>query len=426
MMDQVMSVTRKDHVRPPVRVALCLAVVTALVGTGLVALLWSGDDTDDHAARTTSGAAPDVPLVKDKGSVVRAATVPLARGRGLVADARGRHLTQRLTTDAYKMVAVTWASGRPEVDVRFRNARGWSEWTHLEALTDGPTVGDAESRQATRRGTELLWVGRSDGVQVRTTATTGLDLVLIDPGALAADATATPAASATQGPGAATATTVARTTSAGTTSAAARPNKAPRPPLYDRSVWKPNPDYLNGSPVYTNIIKQVHVHHTASANTYSRADVPAILRGMYRYHTQTLGWFDIGYNFLVDRFGRSWIGRSGGARKRVRGAHTLGFNHNSVGIAVIGNYESRNPTTYAVTAIVRLAAWKLDLDGQHATGRTWMYSKGSDKYPAGRRVALYRIDGHRDTNDTACPGARLYRLLPDIRTRAERRLRYYS
>ncbi|WP_169799244.1 N-acetylmuramoyl-L-alanine amidase [Nocardioides jensenii] len=410
-----MSVTRRDSARPSHRVGVCVALVTALVGTALVALVWSGGGAGDRGARTASGTDPDVRLVKDRGSVVRAATLPLARAAalGLAADARGGGIqTQPMSTDDYKMVAVTWETGNPEVEVRVRRTRGWSGWTHLDTLTDLPTVGEAESRQAERHGTELLWVGEADGVQVRSTDRTELELVLIDPGELATDDTATPSTTTT--------------TTATRTATARRPRSAPRPPLYDRGVWKPNPDWLNGSPYYTNIIKQVHVHHTASANGYSRADVPAILRGMYRYHTQTLGWFDIGYNFLVDRFGRSWIGRSGGARKRVRGAHTLGFNHNSVGIAVIGNYQSKNPTRYAVTAIVRLAAWKLDLDGQHATGRTWMYSKGSDKYPAGRRVALYRIDGHRDTNDTACPGARLYRLLPDIRTRAERRLRYYS
>ena len=93
----------------------------------------------------------------------------------------------------------------------------------------------------------------------------------------------------------------------------------------------------------------MHLHHTATGNGYSRSDVPGILRGMYRYHTKTLGWFDIGYNFLVDRFGRAWVGRSGGANQLVRGAHTLGFNRSSVGIAVIGNLEDHKPRRDVVT-----------------------------------------------------------------------------
>src|SRR3546814_12934624 len=82
------------------------------------------------------------------------------------------------------------------------------------------------------------------------------------------------------------------------------------------------------------MMKQVHVHHTVNANDYRSWQTAGILRGIYRYHTKTLGWFDIGYNFLIDRFGRIWEGRSGGIGNLVQGAHTLGFNHTSVGVAV--------------------------------------------------------------------------------------------
>jgi hypothetical protein len=169
-------------------------------------------------------------------------------------------------------------------------------------------------------------------------------------------------------------------------------------------------------------MRQVHVHHTATGNDYSRSDVPAILRGMYRYHTHSLGWFDIGYNFLVDRFGRAWVGRSGGSGRLVRGAHTLGFNKTSVGIAVIGNLEERRPWKKAVTSVVKLAAWKLDKYDRQATGTVVVRSSGSDKYSEDERVELPVIDGHRDTNDTACPGEYLYAELPSIRNRAQWRI----
>jgi uncharacterized protein with LGFP repeats len=143
---------------------------------------------------------------------------------------------------------------------------------------------------------------------------------------------------------------------------------------------------------------------------------------MYRYHTKNLGWSDIGYNFLVDRFGRSWVGRAGGPAKPVRGAHTLGFNHASTGVAVIGNFESKRPKGDVVTAIVHLAAWKLHMYGRHPRGWTNVWSHGSDRFPAGRKVRLRVIDGHRDTNYTACPGKYLYKRLPDIRRRAGDRI----
>jgi hypothetical protein len=163
----------------------------------------------------------------------------------------------------------------------------------------------------------------------------------------------------------------------------------------------------------------VHVHHTVNSNTYSRQDVPGLIRGMYRYHTHNLGWSDIGYNFLVDRFGRIWVGRAGGPRRPVRGAHTLGFNSTSCGVSVIGNFETTRPNDRVLDSVAALAAWKLDRYGRNPRGHIRVTSEGSDNYPAGHRVRLPVIDGHRDTNDTACPGRYLYDALPRIRRRAK-------
>jgi uncharacterized protein with LGFP repeats len=201
-----------------------------------------------------------------------------------------------------------------------------------------------------------------------------------------------------------------------------RRDRAPRPPLLYRGQWGADESWRNGGPYFGRTIQQVHIHHTATGNDYTRSDVPALIRGMYRYHTHNLGWSDIGYNFLVDRFGRSWVGRAGGAAKTVRGAHTLGFNHTSTGISVIGNYEGASPSEAVIAAIVRIAAWKLDRFHRKPTGWIPVYSHGSDKYPEGRTVGLRVIDGHRDTNYTACPGARLYSKLGTIRNRTQRRV----
>ena len=79
----------------------------------------------------------------------------------------------------------------------------------------------------------------------------------------------------------------------------------PRPRQRGRRKWGAPESWRRGHPRYNHTIKQVHVHHTASSNRYRRGDVPGLIRGMYRYHTRYLGWSDIGYNFLVDRFGGS-------------------------------------------------------------------------------------------------------------------------
>ncbi|WP_244932020.1 N-acetylmuramoyl-L-alanine amidase [Nocardioides sp. W7] len=274
-------------------------------------------------------------------------------------------------------------------------------------MTDGPSAAAAEATGV--RGSELLWVGASDAAQLRTTGPvpTGLDLVLIDPGTRAGDA---------------------RPESAPEVRARgrAKPDRVPRPRIHSRGDWGADDRMLNGSVRYTNRLRQVHVHHTATGNGYSRADVPALIRGMYRYHTQTLGWFDLGYNFLVDRFGRAWEGRSGGPAKLVQGAHTLGFNRRSVGIAIIGSHDDNRVSDRSILTVARLAAWKLDRYDRRATGTVVVGSDGSDRYAAGRRVRLPVIDGHRDTNDTACPGERVYRRLGEIRRLAQRRISRFS
>ena len=90
-------------------------------------------------------------------------------------------------------------------------------------------------------------------------------------------------------------------------------------------------------------IKAGFVHHTVDANSYTSAQVPAIIRGIYSFHTKSRGWSDIGYNFLIDRFGRTWEGRAGGVDQPVIGAHTGGYNSQLFGAAAIGTFNTTTP-----------------------------------------------------------------------------------
>ena len=103
-----------------------------------------------------------------------------------------------------------------------------------------------------------------------------------------------------------------------------------------------------------------------NANDYTRAEVPGILRSIYAYHTQSRGWSDIGYNFLVDRFGRIWEGRYGGVDRPVVGAHTLGYNDYSFAMSAIGNFDIKQPSQAMIQAYGALFAWKLSLHGVDA------------------------------------------------------------
>ncbi len=382
----------------PSRRALTL-LVSALVGSlaiasviGVVAI--GGEDT----ARTTRGRSATLSLTQEAGGV-RALDVPLASlgsvparrtTDGTVVD------TGPIDTETFSMLGVTWQGGAADITARTRSASGWSRWRELAVLSDGPDR-RTEEGVAGQRATDPTWVGASDGVQVRASSSSATDLrlALIEPDAEA--------------------TTAYRT-------APHRSRSPLRPRLHTRSDWGADDRLRSGTRTYNHTIKQVHVHHTVNSNGYARADVPGLIRGMYRYHTQNLGWSDIGYNFLVDRFGRIWVGRKGGARRNVQGAHTLGFNRASIGVAAIGNFDVQQPSHRVIGAYSRIAAWKLDKFDRHPRGHTRVTSTGSDRFSAGQRVRLPVIDGHRDTNETACPGRYLYERIPFIRRRAESRI----
>lgn len=322
-------------------------------------------------------------------------------------SAKGQRVRGRTSFDT---VGVTWSGdGDPHVQVRTRTQGVWSEWQHVDQLTHG-----------NRAATEPLWVGPSQALQVRVeTWREDLAVVMVDPGEEPEIETAEVTATATGTANRAAALTMLR-------AAAGEPDRAPMPRLRHRSAWGADEKLRGSDPVYLKGIKQAHVHHTAGSSSYTRAEVPGIIRSMYWYHTQKLGWSDIGYNFLVDRFGRIWVGRAGGFRKRVKGAHTLGFNHSSFGVASIGNHEESGTHRRVRHALVRLIAWKLDKEGQSPLGYVRITSKGSDRYPARTRVRLPVVTGHRDTNLTACPGASLYMALPKIRRGAQRRVDMFN
>ena len=345
---------------------------------------------------------PSLQLSSDDGSGVQSLDIPLDSGR-LDEVARGRWQTKKLPTSTHSMVALTWTRGPqlPDLSIRSRADGVWQEWTAMPLLHDVPD--DGEDRGIA--GTDLVWIGAADGIQVDVAGRRPADLtlVLLHPARLPE---------------------TTRFAQRSGTSARTR-EKAPRPELRTRRDWDANEDWRSGSPSYNDTIRQVHVHHTVNSNDYSRTDVPGLLRGMYRYHTKSLGWSDIGYNFLIDRFGRIWVGRAGGARRPVRGAHTLGFNDTSCGVSVIGNFDTTKPNKRVIRSVAAVAAWKLDRYDRDPRGRIGVTSEGSDNYPTGRRVRLPVIDGHRDTNDTACPGRHLYDALPRIRRTAKRIVEAY-
>ena len=335
--------------------------------------------------------------------------------------------------DGYGVVGATWLgqpSGPLRMRVRTRSEGTWSAWQQLydqpcrcqqpptaSAQTNGglgehaPNPASPEA-DGTRTGTDPFAVGEVDGVQLRVYSRTGraprdLQLSVINPGRLATDE---PSAGPTElhagGLPRGDSYRVAVAEQEEMSTAGVR---APRPHIRWRKAWGANESWRTSRPRYGRV-KAGFVHHTVNANGYSRSDVPAIIRGIYAYHTKSLGWSDIGYNFLIDRFGRKWVGRYGGPKWAVIGAHTYGYNHLSTGMAAIGNFQKRRPSRAMVRAFGRMMGWKLGLHGVRAGDRS--------RWLDGTRFRA--ITGHRNAGQTLCPGRYLQRRLPAIRRTAIR------
>ncbi|MFD6280458.1 N-acetylmuramoyl-L-alanine amidase [Streptomyces sp. NPDC060209] len=395
-----------------------------------------------------------------------------------------------LRRDAHRfsLVGVIWDDadaelhGTVQVRTRATGTTKWSGWQSLETHnTDhAADAGSPERESGTVRGsTAPLWVGDSDGVEVRVRSENagprsgppdaaplpaGLQVELVDPGddpeqpgATGTPATGTPGAVTGVTPSAGTATPAtaaqpgALPETAGLTMAAAessavnadlaplgaaeipalskaeseeqavvaagaKPFVGPRPRIVTRKGWGADESLRERAFAYTSTVKAAFVHHSATGNNYTCAQAPSVLRSIYRYHVKSSGWRDFGYNFAVDKCGNIYEGRAGGVTKAVLGAHTLGFNSNSMGIAVLGTYSSKNPPAAAVTAIAKLTAWKLGLFGRNPKGKVTLVSGGSGKYKKGAKAKLNVISGHRDGFATECPGIRLYKKLGTART----------
>ncbi|MFF2960315.1 N-acetylmuramoyl-L-alanine amidase [Streptomyces sp. NPDC057963] len=200
----------------------------------------------------------------------------------------------------------------------------------------------------------------------------------------------------------------------------AQPYIGPRPRIITRKGWGADEKLRERAFVYTKSVKAAFIHHSATGNNYTCSQAPSVLRGIYRYHVKSSGWRDIGYNFAVDKCGNIYEGRAGGVTKAVLGAHTLGFNTNSMGIAVLGTFTASDPPAAAVNAVAKLTAWKLGLFGADPSGKVTLVSGGGNKFKKGTKARLNVISGHRDGFATECPGARLYKKLGSTRTSSAR------
>jgi hypothetical protein len=282
------------------------------------------------------------------------------------------------------------------LEVRVRQARrgAWSPWVPLGAgHHHRPDTGTGA------HASDPVWAGGAEELQLRAARR--------PPGALQLHFVAVPAAAKRHGARASTAA-VAHAAQAG----------AP-PAIITRAAWGGDTVKPRAAASYGDV-QVAFVHHTVSANDYGPQDSAGIVLAMAKYHRDTNGWNDLGYNFVVDKYGQIFEGRAGGIDQAVIGAQAQGYNSHSTGIANIGTFTDVGQTDVALDALARLIAWKLPLHGAPVTGQIVLISGGGElnRYKAGTPVTLERICGHRDGDATECPGTMLYAQLPALRERA--------
>jgi len=195
---------------------------------------------------------------------------------------------------------------------------------------------------------------------------------------------------------------------------------APRPEIVPRSDWNADEDMVRERASSLNGVRTVFIHHTNQPNDYDCSDVPRKLRMLEADHIRR-GWDDLGYNFVIDRCGTIYEGRSGGLSRSVEGAHTKGFNSHSLGIAALGTFEEGQKVPQPmVDSIAALAAWKLE-PGIDPRGRTRMVSSSDEsRFDKGEKAKFDVIAGHRDAYETTCPGRALYDKLGEVRKKVAR------
>ncbi|HUT22483.1 MAG TPA: peptidoglycan recognition family protein [Candidatus Bipolaricaulota bacterium] len=177
-------------------------------------------------------------------------------------------------------------------------------------------------------------------------------------------------------------------------------------------------------------IDHLILHHTGSApkdlngdEFINSADYKLMVSSIYNWQANGLGWGDIGYNYLIAPDGEIFEGRQGG--EGAIGGHTLrssvcdssvfsgdgdviGFNHGTIGIAVLGDYNEQSLSAAARASLINLIA-KLGLDMSLPPGG----------YSTREGLFLPTVVGHKDVDCTSCPGMNIESSLPIIRTQAQ-------
>ena len=384
------------------------------------------------------GSAKEISNYTPPVTVNELSVTPSLRMSALTPGKRSTSLLPSQSVTPFTLVGLTWVgpvTTGTVFKVRVREAGIWSQWFALSYGEYQGVGNDGSESLETRTGSDPLLTGLANGVEVIMENTSGvvpaqMKVSLVNSQVTSQDRNigSESIRNATSGNG------MQALNATAFSGAAVSPQGAlvARPRIVSRAEWGANETWRDPVPrVGTRLLAGI-VHHTASTNNYTAAQAPAQMRNLYAYFTKSLNYADMGYNFLVDKYGTIYEGRNGcaigavncdSATIPVQGAHTAGLNIETFGVSAIGNYDVLAPENPAamVESIASLMAWKLapyGLDPNATANIMSTDTSGSSKYRAGQVAVTQVISAHRDVGKTACPGRYLYPYMNEIRARA--------
>ncbi len=361
-------------------------------------------------------------------------TAAAATLRSRLARSSRVHALRSKVIDApkrFNLVGLRWHGARSAIlYLRVRREGGrWSGWKQVGVDSDdGPDIGTSEETRARRRGgmqgggraranrgrvvSDPIWAGEADYVQYRIAASGSPSDVRLH--FVNTKGTASKSDRLRTGLRRTVAAVLGKVASLTGASAGA---DSTLPPIVTRDQWDASSCPPRAQPAYGEV-KMAFIHHTVSANDYGPADSAAMVRAICRYHRNSNGWNDIGYQFLVDKYGTIFEGRAGGIDQAVVGAQAQGYNTQSTGISSLGTFSTTGQSEAGLGALARLLSWKLALHGVAPQSKVFLRSSGgsTNRFRVGQTVQLNAISGHRDGDATSCPGDGLYAQLPRLRS----------
>ncbi|MEV8365284.1 N-acetylmuramoyl-L-alanine amidase [Streptomyces niveus] len=406
--------------------AIALGVVSLTVPIAASA----GTDSSSPAIEATTADSSQVEsatLTDNNGKPSRSLSVKAAPKGAAKAATQSEKVfsTGEVTGEEFSSIGLSWKKESAvdnglTAETRIHRDGAWGPWQNVPLGLD-----DGVAEEAKRAGAPAFYTDDADGAEVRFTSPKGslpqdLKLSFIDP----AKSPATSSSSSDREP---------RTAQAG------------QPDVKLRKDWGADESLADPGYKTQPSIKAALVHHTVTGNnSYTQEQVPQIINGIYIQHITVLGYGDFPYHFVVDRFGGIWEGRKGSIEMRpgteipgILGGHASGFNTNTFGVAMLGNFEPNNseggedtgpdpkPTEAMTTSLADLLAWKAGQYELAPEGSTQLVSAGgggTNPHPTGTVLDVPVISAHKDVNVTACPGAKLYETLPDLRKQVADRL----